>query len=919
MSLSELTRNAFQSGLPAQKWLSLSKLFISKNLPHNTAHSIETDISNSVLTLFLDYPGEPTLQSYLKHAIEDGLLSLPTFLAVFLPAAQSPNFHSAATLDMLCRVVLDHHYASGSPTAWGSSVPFGETPARLLTSIHYAMSLLRTSYIIPVSPVHQLHASAAELLLLLLGCVTEEALVSTAQAALYLNEMTGLLTNMRIPFELRQALDGFRYRLSNLLGDDVQAVQSNQMPQFGLGRAESVLTSGSETDIVTFGLLLNHLIFNRASDYGSGDTPRAVAMLVALLRSSSWTPAAFYAQLIITCLTCLTQSYGPSGPSKASAIWRAFIVGRLPHLLVLFRKIGRPDNISEADWHLALQNALPHITSRTDLLEKLDNNGQTGGSDTASDRSMVSHTFISEFLYQLLSVGIMEQGNLSSFGPNSTNDFHPRVATDAQEAGVDLIGYFEGKLSSESSPEDIEVMLYRAWKDPCSHSAFAEVVVKRFTSSTKSMDAESLGLVCRMLHKNDMALDMLSLHAKIIDLVAHALLFVDDYDCETVGDPQSAVTYVGDLGWHPFSVGDKRVGVDFMRATTLQRQEGMKSEDVAAASAWTKALFDPSSDGIEDSILRSSDEAKTILKISPMIFTLAIYHTGDKDKKMDKEALNNGVSYFLGPVLNWTLAGVVRCMLVEIQRRSYNAPMFLDVLKTIVTSSSCPPPVLSLTAPFILRMFPDPLPASIQKFMGNFDVKPIVEAARRALGAPAPAEGMPTPPHVNMTWSSQSIQLITGALTAERAGRAPALDVDRCLLLRPPTKFLTDLWEQLVTAATHVGETEAPRRLATFVLTAPRRLVPHRCSRWHARVTVDLLVGVISTSLTVALHLEWAMGAACGEERSVLGQSVASMARRLPGDLRRRGAASATARTVLERLTAMQPFVANFPTFAAEV
>ena len=49
------------------------------------------------------------------------------------------------------------------------------------------------------------------------------------------------------------------------------------------------------------------------------------------------------------------------------------------------------------------------------------------------------------------------------------------------------------------------------------------------------MDAESLGLVCKMLSTHEMALDMLSLHAKISDLVAHALAFIEDYDCETVG------------------------------------------------------------------------------------------------------------------------------------------------------------------------------------------------------------------------------------------------------------------------------------------------------------------------------------------------------------------------------------------------
>lgn len=53
--------------------------------------------------------------------------------------------------------------------------------------------------------------------------------------------------------------------------------------------------------------------------------------------------------------------------------------------------------------------------------------------------------------------------------------------------------------------------------------------------STKNQDAESLGLVCKVLSKHEMALDMLSLHAKVPELVAHALAFIEDYECETVG------------------------------------------------------------------------------------------------------------------------------------------------------------------------------------------------------------------------------------------------------------------------------------------------------------------------------------------------------------------------------------------------
>lgn len=52
-----------------------------------------------------------------------------------------------------------------------------------------------------------------------------------------------------------------------------------------------------------------------------------------------------------------------------------------------------------------------------------------------------------------------------------------------------------------------------------------------------------------------------------------------------------------------------------------------------------------------------------------MLFSYAIFKT--MTGEMDKEVLNNGISYFLGPLLNWTLTGVIKSLLTEIQRRAF--------------------------------------------------------------------------------------------------------------------------------------------------------------------------------------------------------------------------------------------------------
>jgi len=41
------------------------------------------------------------------------------------------------------------------------------------------------------------------------------------------------------------------------------------------------------------------------------------------------------------------------------------------------------------------------------------------------------------------------------------------------------------------------------------------------------------------------------------------------------------------------------------------------------------------------------------------------------DRKIDLEVLNNGISYFTGDLLNWTLVGVIKSLLQEIIQKEY--------------------------------------------------------------------------------------------------------------------------------------------------------------------------------------------------------------------------------------------------------
>ena len=112
-------------------------------------------------------------------------------------------------------------------------------------------------------------------------------------------------------------------------------------------------------------------------------------------------------------------------------------------------------------------------------------------------------------------------------------------------------------------------------------------------------------------------------------------------------------------------------------------------EERSAVIAWTKALFDHSSEGIEDSILRCAlgtshidireliflraTKPKTLLKVAASL----VMNTSNAsaERKLETTQLNNGISYFTEPLLSWTLVGVIKALLREIFEKEYD-PFF---------------------------------------------------------------------------------------------------------------------------------------------------------------------------------------------------------------------------------------------------
>ena len=213
------------------------------------------------MILFGSYPGEPTLGRYLRIAIEQQVLSIPTFVTTFLQAARSATFHSPATLDILCKVVLDAHDASDAPTL-GSILSTKMPPLSIFATIHDAVVLLKTAFTFPASSFHELTASASELLILLISCASDFSQLTTGQAMNYWNDITEL---QQMPLEphVRQVLDNFTFSLSLVLGDDAKINREAQMMhsiQMSLGNKADSLTPTSEYETTTFCLFFDNLV-----------------------------------------------------------------------------------------------------------------------------------------------------------------------------------------------------------------------------------------------------------------------------------------------------------------------------------------------------------------------------------------------------------------------------------------------------------------------------------------------------------------------------------------------------------------------------------------------------------------------------------------------------------------------------------
>jgi mediator of RNA polymerase II transcription subunit 5 len=76
------------------------------------------------------------------------------------------------------------------------------------------------------------------------------------------------------------------------------------------------------------------------------------------------------------------------------------------------------------------------------------------------------------------------------------------------------------------------------------------------------------------------------------------------------------------------------------------------------------------------SLIISSTRPKTLLAIAAAVFLHALRAAAERKLELDTPTLNNGIAYFLGPLLGWTLPGIVLALVRHIRLTRWKQPSY---------------------------------------------------------------------------------------------------------------------------------------------------------------------------------------------------------------------------------------------------
>ncbi|CAE6428258.1 unnamed protein product [Rhizoctonia solani] len=660
------------------------------------------------------YPLSPVLLQYLCVALDsespNPLLPIGIYISALIAWSQtilaSPTDQTTQLLSALCAIA--------APRAQKPSANLTPT----LPTAQGCVSLVQH-----VSPTHDaiLTSSALDILLAILKTVVGSPPNPNLSPFLALNLVPGINDLLDAGEIVSPQLTNWLFQLSALTtadGHGTSRVQQQQVTDESPQRPELLEFSRN-------GPLFDVLAYQVTTVLAYPDSHLSALQTVF---NSTPTPDAFFSQLYASLISVLANE--PDGNTRL--IIRAALFGSLPKLLC---QLDAPQNKLKDGVQSAIHGLFAHFGA---LLDKCDVTApitrvlreDSMEEDVPEDGSKGKN--IRTMLVQSLQSVSLLDSNFPSL-PGLTIDNWPgrgvgRVFTEAGENGQDLETYLKSRLLSLEVPQSDKLELIdRAVVDPETHGCLCTVLHKGYTTLTTSTQhlspttLESLANLSRIVYTHPTVLDIVGLRVPSTEFVAAGLAFLEDLEGAGVGDPQSALSQYGDVllllqllvtryeqRSGTLKHGDRVLDVSYLTSSwAVYNLSDLTDLERTLINDWVKAAFDPGSPGIEDNVFRSTNP-RVLLKLCATLFTEAIRKCAAEPEGAGMEILRNGVSFFEGPLLNWTLRGVIWALANEAERHGHAAQTHLDILQRLVLANGCPAPVIEMTRHRVLRLLASP-------------------------------------------------------------------------------------------------------------------------------------------------------------------------------------------------------------------
>ncbi|CUA74215.1 E3 ubiquitin-protein ligase HERC2 [Rhizoctonia solani] len=841
-TVNDITKAAFLSGYPAENWLAV----VQQLKPHGPSAVPASEICASIFNLLEAYPLSPVLLQYLCVALDsespNPVLPIGIYISALIAWSQtilaSPTDQTTQLLSALC--------ALAAPRVQKPSVNLSPT----LPTAQGCISLVQH-----VSHLHDalLTSSALELLLAILRTVVASPPNPNLSPALALNLVPGINDLLNEGEIVSPQLTNWLFQLSALTVDGLGPSRVSQPVTDESPLRPELLEfskNGSLFDVLAY-QLTTVLAYPGSHLFGLQTVYNAVQ------------GDSFFSQLYLSLISILANE--PDGNTRL--IIRAALFGSLPALLCQLEP-------GQAKLKEGVQLAINGLLARYGaLLDKCD---ATAPITRAREDSMEEDvpedgskgkTIRTMLVQSLQSVSLLDS-NLPSAGltiENWPGRGMGRVFAEAGENGQELEAYLRSKLLSLDLPlSDKLELIDRAVVDPETHACLCTVLHKVSTlsphptpgmiyplaASTQHLSPatlESLAHLSRLLYSHSAVLDIVGLRVPPTELVAAGLAFLEDWEGAGVGDPQSALGQYGDvllllqllvtryeLKSGTLKHGDRVLDASYLTSSwAVYHLSDLNDSERTLINDWVKAVFDPNS-GIDDNILRSTNP-RVLLKLSATLFTEAIRKCAAEPEGAGMEILRNGVSYFEGPLLNWTLRGVIWALANEAERHGHAAQTHLDILQLLVLANGCPAPVIEMTRHRVLRLL-----ASRYIPKANIDVNAMLRVLHPSNAGPG---------STSTTLPLFASSYLNLALQASIAG-TPIPNPARILSFTSPLELLRAPVQQGSDSVAHRNIVIAVLTLAQprfagikYVLSALRSLA--------GTMDADFLAGVVAGSISV--------------------------------------------------------------------